>query len=251
MLYRDKEWFKEQYKLGNSIENVSKIFNVKIETIRKWERIHGIKLKREVTKRKNHFNEHFFENIDTEEKAYILGFIMADGYVSSNGRTLSIAIAQKDVDILHKINAAMVSSANINIKKHKPENQLVLNLCSVKLVSSLGLYGVVKNKTSTIKFPQIKDFDMYKHFIRGYFDGDGYIGHQQCVITTGSKEFVEGFNNFINTKYSFEPYIRKMGNAYQITFNRRDKDIINYIYKDANIFLSRKYESFLKYWYTA
>ena len=49
---------------------------------------------------KYNFNEDYFEKIDTEDKAYFLGFIVADGCISSKFNRISII--QKETDILYE-----------------------------------------------------------------------------------------------------------------------------------------------------
>ena len=55
------------------------------------------------THRKYQLNEHYFDKIDTPNKAYILGFLYADGNNSSSGRSIKMQLQEKDFEILEKI----------------------------------------------------------------------------------------------------------------------------------------------------
>ena len=195
--------------------------------------------------RKYYFDENYFENIDTEDKAYFLGLLMADGYVATSERFVTIALKESDVEILNKFKKAIKSEAPLSNKKNC--TQKVLTLCSKKLVNDLKNLGMTRNKTFTLKFPNIQE-EYIRHFIRGYFDGDGYIGARQCTLIISSTSFLECFLGFFFNNFDKHLYFHEINNSYLVNLNRRDIDVVNYIYKDANIYLDRKYDTFLKYW---
>lgn len=129
-------------------------------------------------------DESFFKKIDTEEKAYVLGFLYADGYnhynPSKSSYFISMAQLTQDIDILKKINNAMMSNYPIhtNIQKENNKEKSVLTISSKNLSQDLCKLGCPKAKTFLIRFPnenQYFDNDLMCHFIRGYFDGDGCI----------------------------------------------------------------------------
>ena len=195
--------------------------------------------------RKYNFNENYFENIDTEDKAYFLGLLMADGYISTSERFVAVALKESDVEILNKFKESIKSEAPLGNKKNC--TQKILTLCSKKLVNDLKNLGMTRNKTFTLKFPNIQK-EYIRHFIRGYFDGDGYIGPRQCTLIISSTDFLETFLALFLEKFNKHLYFHEIKNSYRVNLNRNDIDIVNYIYKDANIYLGRKYDNFLKYW---
>lgn len=125
--------------------------------------------------RKYDLNHNYFNEIDTENKAYILGFIFADGYVDQVNNRLSISIVEKDVEILNFINTELESNYNIYFKNwNNRQNVVTLTITSRQIVKDLVNVGCVQAKTFVTKFPNIRE-DLKRHFIRGYFDGDGYV----------------------------------------------------------------------------
>jgi hypothetical protein len=126
--------------------------------------------------RKKNYNENYFEIIDNEEKAYFLGFIFADGCVTNDiikyRYQLTIKIHNKDIGILEKFIKSI--DGEMNIRKDKKRDICEVFLSGKKIIKDLENLGVVQNKTFSVKYPQI-DEKLEKHFLRGYFDGDGCI----------------------------------------------------------------------------
>lgn len=141
------------------------------------------------------FNEYIFDSIDTEEKAYWLGFIFADGCISSfdsegkNRHTVELSLKESDKEHLDKFNK-FVEHEDINhVKINKAKctnNGVICNRCrwSVRnkhLWEILNSYGCTPKKSLILKFPSLsifKDYSLIKHFIRGYWDGDGCLSYQ-------------------------------------------------------------------------
>lgn len=228
---------------GFSTKEILNKMNITRRTLNNYENKLGIKCKKDY--RKANLNENFFDNIDNEFKAYILGFIYADGYIESNERTLTFNINLKDIDVLEKIRKCI--NSNGNYAKSSTPNCVRLHLSSVKIVKSLKEIGVTRNKTKTIKFPKIKE-ELYRHFLRGYFDGDGHIGKRQCALVIGSETMFNDFYNFIYEKFGIKLYYQKNNNYYRVQFNRKDKDIIDWLYSDSQIYLDRKYTAYIENW---
>lgn len=129
-------------------------------------------------------NDSFFDEIDCEEKAYILGFMYADGCNEINPEkckySISMSQLHQDIDILEKINQAMNSNYPIQIRlqKENRKQKCVLSISSKKLSNALCKLGCSKAKTFLIRFPKENQYfneNLMHHFIRGYFDGDGCI----------------------------------------------------------------------------
>jgi len=131
--------------------------------------------------RKYTFDFNFFDEIDTEEKAYWLGFIYADGSVALNPHRLRISLVVEGKRHLEKFKDAIgytgkvlgpyhVSSKNKGGKKTK----YTLECCHTGFVEALMKHGVIPNKTFLVSFPDIPK-ELRRHFIRGLFDGDGSV----------------------------------------------------------------------------
>jgi hypothetical protein len=126
--------------------------------------------------RKKKYNESYFENIDSEDKAYFLGFIFADGCVTNDSEKyryqLTLKLHSKDIEILKKFIESI--NGEMNVREDKKREICEVFLSGKKLICDLENLGVKQNKTFSVKYPII-DEKLEKHFLRGYFDGDGCI----------------------------------------------------------------------------
>lgn len=131
--------------------------------------------------------------------AYILGFISADGSIDKDSKSLSIELQIRDQEILEFIRQQIVPTAPITITKKKDKEYCRLRINSTKLIESLAIYNVIPNKTFTIKI----DFDIPQQFlgdyVRGLFDGDGWVTCRRNTIEFG---ICSGSQDFINNIYS-------------------------------------------------
>ena len=126
--------------------------------------------------RKKNYNEDYFEQIDTEDKAYFLGFIYADGsviYYNEKYRyKLVLKLHTKDNHILESL--INYVDGEMDIWFDGQREMCEVGFSGKKMVIDLIKLGVTPNKTFTLKYPNI-DEKLEKHFLRGYFDGDGCI----------------------------------------------------------------------------
>ena len=164
----------KEYINGSSIEELSKKYNCTTVNIRNLLKRRNIKIR----KSRYFANFRYFNKIDTEFKAYILGFIYADGNLFNN--TLKIAISEKDKEILEKFKEDIKCNNPILFIKSNLKNrqdQVSLSITDVDLRNDLIDKGVIENKTFKIVFPSYNKVPkkLIHHFIRGYFDGDGCI----------------------------------------------------------------------------
>jgi intein/homing endonuclease len=111
--------------------------------------------------------------------------------------------------------------------------------------------GCIPNKSLIISFPtlDIVPKELLRHFIRGYFDGDGCI----CFAKSGISINVISTEDFLNDMCDEVGLIRnkysRHGKAYgwQSASKATITKFLNYMYKDAKIYLDRKYEKYLRY----
>lgn len=213
-------------------------------------------------------DEHYFENIDNEEKAYFLGLIVSDGCIySQNMRSSMVTITLQGCDkyILERFIKCIKSNKHIT---SDGRGCFEIQILSDIMVNDLKKYGLFENKSLHTIFPKKLPKDLYCHFIRGLIDGDGSISfynrqnrccHVKAIrFCQGNKKFVEDFIKFLHDNIG-----TKMINVYQEKENlwscayRANSDmilLINYLYKDATIYLTRKkekcdliYKEFIKY----
>lgn len=248
-----------QYFLLKSIHKVAKYFNMSIGPIKKILKSNGVHL----TNRRYKVNHNYFDNIDTEEKAYWLGFLYADGYIRErdSGNSLEMKLSVKDkhhLELFRKnIESNHVIVDGYNNVKYKGgisrSHMSSLAIYSKQLVKSIKSQGFHSRKTFTIENPKI-DNCLVHHFIRGYFDGDGsfrFIEKQtnESSIACAS----ENFRKFIIDELSKSEIKTNYygGISIFIQNKKENKKFYNYIYKNATIYLERKkeiYERFRKYY---
>ena len=202
----------------------------------------------------------FFETIDTEEKAYWLGFVAGDGRVTSNLQSCSIGLQLGDKEHLEKFakcfnNYYKVKTIDYGAKEEHPQARI--SISSKKCCEDLIKYGVTPRKSFTLKanmemIPQ----ELQRHFFRGYFDANGsiYCSHPDrtngynydewgCNFV-GSYEMMKSIKEFFKT----ESPIRPRKSVYGIEWNGTlpSYDILKILYEDCTIFLTRKKEKFLE-----
>lgn len=209
----------------------------------------------------------FFKSIDTEEKAYILGFIAADGHVDEVKNSLVITLKDSDYELLEKIRNAMGSTHPIvrhisATNPYKKSSNTHLEKCSImingkELVRPLINMGLVGNKTYTLS-GDILNFvpnHLVRHFLRGYFDGDGRIswdkryksGNKSIVHVAGNLDFLERtFNTYFPTACSIKKYkTSKQCYDYTIQDKKQVLKFLSYLYTESSIYLKRKYDLYL------
>lgn len=199
--------------------------------------------------RKHFFDFRFFENIDTEEKAYILGFVSADGYIHE--RSLVIKIRVKDASLLEKIANIMHCSFRPRLTHNGADAELAFG--NIDMVSDLAKYGIVPKKTFTLKFAKNVPEDLVPHYMRGVMDGDGTIAkkYREASFCSGSKDFMLGFDSWYKNRYGFSPhgYIKATSpNTMYRYFSRKDKRFLDDMYANSKIHLDRKRDRYLKNW---
>ena len=201
-------------------------------------------------RRKHYFDLNFFHNIDNEYKAYALGFMFADGNISSKKYNVRLTLAIKDYDHLDKIRKLIES-------EREPKRIVTygdkINACSIIFHSKemwRDLYdlGCIPNKSLKVKFPKLRS-DLIRHFIRGYFDGDGSIGfskntNQVRVSFVGTYNMMECIR-----QAGFNGTIRQRKNIFILTCVSTPKDIVKYyhiLYDNISINMNRKYVRWIK-----
>lgn len=204
---------------------------------------------------KYHYNRTRFGKIETEEDAYWLGFITADGCII-DGKWLQIQLAEKDKEHLIKFGKYMgLNKDEISeiIKdgfggaytRDNPVNNM--KICSIEIIDNLKDKGITPRKSEKEKpyICQTKDLELA--YIRGLIDGDGYIGStQKRMGIVGSYDICEYVQNYINEniKDISNNHIREHGTIYKLEINGAEQTpiILKALYENANIYLDRKYQ---------
>ena len=231
------------YKSGISSSIIAEKYNVTIHTITNLLEKNGIQ-------RNNIYHnlnliEDYWENIDTKDKAYFLGFLITDGNVIGNAVRLSLHIRDKEIlEIFSQV------TRNDNKLYEDKRNCVSFGVKRKKWVDDLSKYGVIPNKTLTVTMPLLQD-DLMPHLLRGLIDGDGWISNKGKIGFCGNKETVTQVRNYLVNKlnvYNVSVVQCKSSTLYMIQWaNKRDyQKICEYIYQDKEkYYLQRKYKNYL------
>jgi hypothetical protein len=234
---------------GHSSIKIGKMLNINPQTVSNRLKRKGISI---AHKQKNaaQINENYFSIIDTQEKAYWLGFLFADGSVSYKTNAVELSLKLSDAEHLEKLKQEL----NFSNEIYKDSFRARFCVCNKKLKEDLVSLGCKPRKSLTLKFPE-KLEDSYKFsFIRGYFEGDGTIklvktskGYTMYASMLGTKEFLESvLSIFGYNKVPIKKDKRHLNNTYYIALNKSDSEnFFNKIYNNCSIFLTRKYEKYL------
>lgn len=236
-----------------TLKQLGKEFNCSYPTIRNLLNKH--KIKSRGNKQGYPRDEFYFNKIDTEEKAYWLGFLYADGCVHSNNYEISINITDKEH--IEKFKAA-IKAFNHNITEIQDkrfQNAKTLYQFSIRdkqLHQDLIKWGCIPQKSLFInKIPNIPR-DYVSHFLRGYFDGDGSLHYLRGtnnyrISFVGTKDFLNDIQKELQTNVSLQSNIAGKAYVLQIAGKRQIERILNYLYNNSkeNNRLNRKYQKYL------
>lgn len=251
------------YTSGIGIKQLGNIYNRHLWSIREFLKKNNFLF----PKRKYKLNENYFDKIDTEDKAYFLGLLYADGNHNLKRFVISIGLDKKDIDILEKFNIYLNNSKPIFISKR---GMCVIELSSKQISKMCLQYGMIPQKTFKLQFPEWLDKTLYNHFIRGYFDGDGSIGFYKTKNKKASLNFksarfslvsTDNFLDKIQDILNNELNIRKrklktrfperLNNTRILDLggNKQVKKIMDYLYKNATVYLDRKFKKYKEFYY--
>lgn len=263
--YKDEDFIMlcEEYKVNKNAKEIALREGIPLQTMYYYIRKLGYKQ----SKRLHDLNENYFRIISTQNKAYILGFLMADGCVCKSEPTKSapdrliINISIKDKNILEFIKKEL--ECTYPIREYIPAESTYSNntMCSLtinsmQLCRDLISHGIVPNKTGKEIFPKLP-IKLKRHFIRGFLDGDGWIttsneGSTKIIGFISNYEMLSVLKNYIaNEIYVYgsapikEDYRedRKNKNIYTLEFSHKEdiRQLKQFLYKNANFYLERKY----------
>lgn len=251
----------EEYLEVKSIAQITKKYKISQSTFREFLVLSGV----EINNYQNQLrvNPNVFDNIDTEEKAYWLGFMYADGNVGTNLTSVELSLSDKDTVHLNKFGKFIEYSGTINRRnvefKGKTYKAVRIMFRSKHMKEQLITLGCIPNKSLVLKFPtvyQVSD-NLLRHFIRGYFDGDGCIylikraktDYFPSLSLLGTREFLDILQQRAPWfKGSITKAKQHLNNTFTLSCanNKYVYDMLDTLYKDTNIYLDRKYERYIK-----
>lgn len=194
--------------------------------------------------------------------AYTLGFIAADGNICHSGKTHVLHIACDDRDVVEKIKVVLDYAGPI-YQKGRPNGKISysLRICDPIIFNDLQKLNITERKSLTFK-PPVIPVSYVRHFVRGYFDGDGSISFHypygpkrlRAIFYTAS----EGMALFLHStmadvlgdlyKANISVKLAHQKTKYYAIMMGHYASIMlfKYMYDNESLFLERKYKKFLE-----
>lgn len=214
----EKDEMIKLYLKGESTSNIAKLANVSPRYVRIVLTDNNVeKRARGSWKRKYNLNEDYFKRW-SNTMAYILGFFIADGVITKDNQTVSIS--QKESAILEDIKIKL--NSNQPLYKNKNTGVYMLNLNSKIMKNDLiNLHGIMPCKSYDVQFPFVPK-EYLHHFIRGYFDGDGYVNYPTYTVSFvgGSHSFMNSLNEVLHEQ-NFKPNLVNKKSHYRVILSGR------------------------------
>lgn len=249
----------QMYSDGISMHKIGEIMHFAETTVREILVENNVHIKNmSEAKRIYNINENYFNNIDTPNKAYILGLLYADGNRSGCSNTIAIRLQERDKSILEGIKKELNAEVPLRFidcsNLPNRQNQYLLSITNEQIAKDLYKYGIVPNKEFKLKFPDWLDDNLLPHFIRGYLDGDGFISanpKEKRANITGTEDLLMGIKNVLEEKLDihfsiYSPH-RKDTNTRTLAVagGKQVKKFLDYIYKNADLCIDRKFDRYL------
>ena len=261
-----KVQIKELLDRGKNPKQISDLLGIKYPTIAGYLRLQGYSFL------PNQGNIRYFEKVDTSAKAYILGFIAADGALvpakKTSTVTLTITVKYEDKAILEFIKSEIGNSHELleirrpsGYDKTKMIHHIRLSMSNSQIVHDIMKYGIKPNKSLTMgNIIENIPTEFRDAFIVGYFDGDGSVSirdgkhpnnrgilcndHSLYIQIRGTKEFLKGICNHLNIS---ESHIYQRDSISSLAFaNKKDTYRFYQCYQYLPFYYKRKHDKFLK-----
>jgi len=255
----------ELYNSGHSAQYIQAKLGFGEWSVRRTLRKQGVGIRsRFHFSRKHVLDETVFNQIDTEEKAYWLGFLYADGcvYASKKGRMFHLTISDKDLEHIAKFKS--IFHTTIPLHHFVKKKHTGLFVWSKRIYEDLIKLGCHSQKSMTLAWPTESQVpkEMMRHFLRGFFDGDGSVTfnkkNSRCEARIIScLGFCESYEKYlcevlgVRKCYHGKMLYSKVGNHPYTTRGIGSQDALrkfyDHLYTDAKIFLDRKRDVFFVY----
>jgi intein/homing endonuclease len=210
--------------------------------------------------RKYKVNDNVFDIIDSEHKAYFLGLLYADGsnIIDSRGnKRIQLSLYEEDKYLVDEFSKFTDFEGPVKLYEDKPSKyKSLININSLHMSNRLSELGCGHNKTLNIKFPTLVPIELIHHFVRGYFDGDGCVGIYNrknrstptaTIQIVGTESFCQSLKELLN-ELGINSSVKNLSNTIVkclvIGSNSGTLKFLEWLYKDATIFMKRKHNKF-------
>lgn len=257
---QDKEKIISQYNSGVSLSAIAASYGCSRKPIRRIVVDSGTTIRtNDESIRKYSANYNYFDNIDTPNKAYILGFLYADGCNYMNNSTFTyhwiLQLNRNDREILERMKNELEYSGPISDTTRFDHNMnraySTLYICGRHMCEALDRCGVSPRKTTSTTFPEWLQTDLIPHFIRGLMDGDGCINNIGAASISGNadliirvSEIVEKMSGAKNSIYIIQNDART--HTCRMCGKENSKKFLDWVYADSDLKLQRKYERYVE-----
>lgn len=255
-MYKNKTWLKEQFVKYKTVTEVSRQTGYPRTNISRYAKKYNLYTPKKRDS-KIHVNEKYFEKIDSSDKAYFLGFIMADGYIykkSEKSYAFGLKIKSTDDNIIKKFcNYIDYPLNKIRYREQERKSNISevveIQINNFEFCSHLISLGIVPKKTGKETMPDCNGYEL--DFIRGFIDGDGWVYRHTC--STGQDRFAIGccssslsvlksIQKYIKDNLNIEMHISERLGVYKCENASKYKvfKLLNCIYYDNCLSLDRK-----------
>ncbi len=200
-------------------------------------------------------DDNYFDEIDTPEKAHFFGLLLSDGSNDTDNHTIRLTLQARDKELLEKLNNLIQPTRPLLFQaRGEPHHQdyWTLTITSKRISENLSNLGCIKAKSHFIVFPEWLDEKLVPSFLRGLFEGDGHIDINYLSIA-GCRAIQERIRQIVQEKLSIpssivikKGYREEDWGVWTITGREKMRNFLNWIYRDAEILMKRKYDTYME-----
>lgn len=254
-----------RYLAGENTVQIARTYKVSPSSINKRLRWCSVPIRKAEESFRKNVNHNFFDAINTEEKAYWLGMLAADGNVGDKRSSITLSLSEMDSHHVQKFAAAVASEHTVGLHRITGSSKYRCDctFISHQMKASLAKHGVVPRKTYTLQWCHSVPDELKRHYVRGFFDGDGSVysdgqSSPSLVITIGtaSYEFAKELRLYLirecgmrDTRIAHR-IDRKATVPFHVvkwTGSRQARRFAAFIYDGATVWLERKRDVFVSH----
>lgn len=189
-------------------------------------------------------DQHYFDVIDTPLKAYLIGFLLADGYISIRKHRASVGVEvhERDKEIIE----LLVETLGGRSCYRASRKSWIYTIHGKRICDSLAQYSIIPRKSHSVSIQNIPR-ELEKYAVLGYSDGDGNIffthGAIGWRIKCGSRKILEDIRKIILrdtgiglSKLSVYNHTQNL----KVHGNIKARGVLDWLYNDNDMGLSRK-----------